>query len=167
MVELKAHLCAVDRLTGPSHRDSKFFAQARIEREVHRLRRGCRPVLRPCYLCREISIFLNVDFSLPSQAKASLRSEYKSNLQRFLYRLLNCLLFTCLTHDLLEKWFENTMLAKEADPSTKNKSNNNNNNWQQQHQQQSLYLDPLPEHIELALNILEGWQTVQFRVEKR
>ena len=56
MVELKAHLCAVDRLTGPSHRDSKFFAQARIKREVHRLRRGRRPVLRPCYLCREIAI---------------------------------------------------------------------------------------------------------------
>ena len=31
----------------------------------------------------------------------------------------------------------------------------------QKQQQQSLYLDPLPKHIELALNILEGWQQQQ------
>ena len=75
---------------------------------------------------RHLQNFRILYSSLPLQARASFRSEYKSNLQRFLYGLLNCLLFTRLTHDFLQKWFENTMLAKEAVPSTKNKSKNNN-----------------------------------------
>ena len=163
MVELKAHLCAVDRLTGPSHRDSKFFAQARIEREVHRLRRGCRPVLRPCYLCREIAILeLSIFLCHRKQGRAldlNISQTFKGFFTGSLIASFShAWPMICWKNDLKTRcWQKKPTPLPKTKATTTTTTTVRTTKTPTVRMTKKLYLDPLPEHIELALNILERW----------